>query len=274
MRELGAHYGVSSATVRKHLLTAGIPIRTHAESLQPTGRRPCPQSLTYRSYALGFVWGDLAAERLSDGSLTIAVRGSTTRPEQLAVVEEVFAPFGRVAVSNGPNSSCVRASLDLSFEFLLDKYTATVPTWVSGPAPAAAFAGGYIDAEGSFGVYDRRGRFKLDSYDETVHAWLSRWLGGCGIIHVTRPISISGAGQAKGDVARGGALWRTTVNEALSLLRLIATIEPFTRHARRRETMSLVAENVRSRLRSRDVTLESPEHRNHQPRGPWQVDAG
>ena len=107
--------------------------------------------MTYRAYALGFVWGDLAAERLWTTSLTIAVRGSTTKPEQVDVVRGLFTDFGKVTVTVGQASMSVRASLDLSFEFLLDKYGTEVPPWVSGGPVEAAFAAGYIDAEGSFG---------------------------------------------------------------------------------------------------------------------------
>jgi len=255
------HYRVAPSTIRTHLAMAGIRTRTHAESLQPKGRKPCPKSLTYRSYALGFVWGDLAAERLGPTSETIAVRGSTTRNEQLHVIEEVFGAFGKVTVSRGGRSMCVRASLDLSFEFLLDKYGTEVPIWIRGSAPEAAFAAGYIDAEGSFGVYDGRGRFKLDSYDEVVHRWLDGWMARSGIRHVTRALA-KAADLGEPEAAR---LWRTNVNEALSLCRMIATIEPFARHGRRRETMDAVTENVRRRLRSRDSTLEPPQHRDHQP---------
>ena len=254
MSQTARRLGVSRFTVRSHLRLAGIPLRTRIESLQPIGRRACPPSVTFRSYALGFVWGDMAAERLGAASQTVAVRGSTTKAEQLAVIDELFGSFGKVTVSRGRNSTCVRASLDLSFAFLLEKYEPRIPVWVSGLPAEAAFAAGYIDAEGSFGVYDNRGRFKLDSYDGVVHRWMSDWMDRCGIIHITR--RIASRGDTYSDQRLNGDLWRTNVNEGFSLRRLVTTIEPFARHARRRETMAIVAENVRHRLRSRDATLE------------------
>ncbi len=45
----------------------------------------------------------------------------------------------------------------------------------------------------------------------------------------------------------GGDLWRITVNDAGSLLRLIATIRPFSLHATRRAKMDAVVENVEAR---------------------------
>jgi hypothetical protein len=253
--EISRRLNVCPATVRRHLLLNGIPLRTHAESLQPVGRKPCPRSLTYRAYALGFVWGDMAAERLWATSHTIAVRGSTTKQEQLAVIENLFADFGKVTVTPGTKSMCVRASLDLSFEFLLEKYNKVVPKWVTGVPVEAAFAAGYIDAEGSFGIYEHRARFKLDSYDEVIHEWLSAWLGRCGISHKTWLVSRRGDPRQNGQYYNGD-LWRTNVNDGLSICRLSATIEPFARHERRRETMAAAVDNVRNRLRSRDPTLQ------------------
>src|SRR4051794_31464974 len=53
------HYRVAPSTIREHLAMAGIRTRTHAESLQPTGRKPCPRSLTYSrtpSDSYGVIW--------------------------------------------------------------------------------------------------------------------------------------------------------------------------------------------------------------------------
>jgi hypothetical protein len=120
---------------------------------------------------------------------------------------------------------------------------------VSGAYSQAAFAAGYIDAEGCFGIYDGRARFKLDSYDGEVHQWLDGWLTRIGVQHATRHI------VTRSEPTHDVWVWRTTVNEALSLCRLIATIGPFTRHARRRTTMKAVSDNVAFRLQSRDPTI-------------------
>jgi hypothetical protein len=127
----------------------GIPLRSHGEAVQPSGRRPCPDSLELRAYALGFTWGDLAVdEKRGDGS-TVSVRGSTTHQRQVDLVVDLFEPFGRVTVSRGAGSTYVRASLDESFTFLRHKYDGVVPEWIAGAGVEAAFAAGYIDAEGS-----------------------------------------------------------------------------------------------------------------------------
>lgn len=244
-QRIAREYGVSGQTVVRYLREWGVPVRRrwagHGEQ-----HRPCPVSLPFRAYALGFCWGDLAVEVTS----TVAARGSTTHEDQVRLVRELFEPFGHVQVSRGARSMCVRASLDRSFSFLAEKYSGVIPTWIAGPEGEAAFAAGYIDAEGSFGVYDGRARFKLDSYDTEVHAWLSSWMIRSGIPCRSNVIARSGdprpdAGSFSQD------LHRINVNDSLGILRLAATLEPFLRHERRRARMSAAVSNIHERLRSR-----------------------
>ena len=145
---------------------------------------------------------------------------------------------------------CVRASLDRSFDFLAEKYAGAVPAWISGPEAEAAFAAGYIDAEGSFGVYDGRARFKLDSYDSGVHRWLASWMTRSGI--PCRSNVIARRGDPRPDAGSFAQdLHRISVNDSLGILRLAATLEPFLRHERRRARMSAAVSNIHERLRSR-----------------------
>jgi hypothetical protein len=247
---IGEKYDVWPQTVTRYLRSWGVPLRTQIASRQPLGRRPCPESLPLRAYALGFVWGDLAVAKASPGSMTISVTGSTTHDEQVDVVTGLFSPFGPVKVSRLERSVSLRASLDLSWGFLFDKYGALVPEWIRGFAAEAAFAAGYIDAEGSFGVYEGRARFKVDSYDAQVLAWLADWMGRCGVL--CRHRRVARAGDARQAATPFPAdLWRINVNESFSILRLAATLEPFLRHERRRARMTSSVVNIQDRLRAR-----------------------
>lgn len=247
---VGRELGVASQTAAKHLRAAGVPLRGHAESLQPRGRVPCPTSLPFRAFLLGFVWGDLAVEQVSPESLTISVRGSTTHAEQVDLINDLFRPYGPVRWAVGVRSSCVRVSLDRSFSFLIEKHGVEVPTWIRGPEAEAAFAAGYIDAEGSFGVYDGRARFKVDSYDEPVLAWMAEWMRRSGV--ACRHRLVAARGSPRPDAGSFNAdLWRINVNASFGILRLAATLEPFLRHERRRARMSDAVANVHDRLRTR-----------------------
>jgi hypothetical protein len=124
----------------------------------------------------------------------------------------------------------LRVSLDSSFSFLREKYTEVVPSWVAGHAPEAAFAAGYVDAEGSF------------------HQW-------CGRIGVVATIGRTAVAGTRKQVSLNRDVWRVNVNERHSLLRLIATLEPYLRHARRVAAANEARTNVIDRLR-RDVAAD------------------
>lgn len=255
LTRIGERYGVSRDTVARHLRDLGVPIRERVASMQPAGRRPCPKSVTFRAYLLGLVWGDFAVDRHGETGRTLSIRSSSTRPEQVELTRAVFASFGPVTYGGGT----LRASLDLTFEFLSQKYSRIVPDWIdASPASRAAFAAGYIDAEGSFGVYGGRGRFKLDSTDESVHSWLQRWCRDIGV--AAKAARLAQQGDSRRDARpHRWDLWRITVNEQLSLLRLVSTLDPFSRHRARRANMEMVRRNVLERLRSRDPAATHPQ---------------
>jgi len=246
--ELGRRYGLAPQTIRRHLVELGVEIRSVLDSQQPRGRTPCPNVKSLRAYLLGFAIGDMYVRRPNERGHTIEVGCSTTHPEQVALVRATFGRFGPVRTSG----TTVRTSLGPSFAFLLQKYAHAVPEWIP-PRPdpvAAAFAAGYIDAEGSFGVYGGRARFKVDAYDDHVLDWLAAWCRAVGVR--CKHQRVGEAGAARSDGTRFNAdLWRVTVNEAGSLLRLIATLDPFLFHARRRSAAERARSNVLERLGAR-----------------------
>jgi hypothetical protein len=202
-----------------------------------------------RAYLLGFVWGDLAVQPPQGLGSTIGLTGSTTHDTQRRLVHELFEPFGRVYECVNGRATSLRVSLDESFRFLLSKYDQRIPSWVAGSSVDASFAAGYIDAEGSFGVYDGRARFKLDSCDGEVHAWFHDWLRRIGVPFVGR--IVERAGTRPSGIVLTQDLHRINVNEALGLARLVATIDPFARHEQRRATMTAAVQNVVDRMRAR-----------------------
>jgi hypothetical protein len=208
---IGRRVGVSGPTVARHLRMWGVPLRTHAEALQPTGRVPCPRSRELRAYLLGFVWGDLAVHPPQGRGTTIAVAGSTTHPVQVSLVRSLFEVFGRIYVVENKGAVSLRASLDESFRYLLAKYGGEVHEW--------------------------------------FHGWFHGWLERIGVPFVGRVIERSGV-RGNG-LMLNKDLHRINVNDALGLARMVATIEPFARHERRRATMNAAVQNVVDRMRAR-----------------------
>jgi predicted DNA-binding protein (UPF0251 family) len=269
-KKIAAKFGITAPTVSKHLRNAGIQLRGPTASKQPRGRIPCPRSVVLRSYMLGFVWGDFNVRRYSPASQTISVVASTTHLEQIRAFEDTFGGFGRIYVWR---QSALRASLDMSFEFLFDKYGWEVPAWVRGTESQASFAAGYVDAEGSFGVYEGRARFKLDAYDVSVLHWFHEWCRGIGVESRLRLVQEKGTRRPDGTVFPRD-LWRVNVNAGQSILRLIATLEPYLRHGRRIDGAARARDSVIERLRSRSGNRAQPMHRDPGACGPRQEHPG
>ncbi len=169
------------------------------------------------------------------------------------MTHEVFGAYGPVRVASG----MVRASLHPTFDFLLAKYGSVVPERLEAEPAAAAFAAGYTDAEGSFGVYGGRSRFKIDSYDAAVLAWFASWCDRIGVRCKHRLVAAAGTPRTDGTVYNGD-LWRVNVNDAASLCRLAASLTPFVRHARRRAMMEAAVDNAVARLRANDPPPKHP----------------
>jgi predicted DNA-binding protein (UPF0251 family) len=256
--KIGAKFAVSDATVRNHLRAAGVKIRSSVAARQPPGRLPCPRSAPLRSYMLGLVWGDFHVRRHGNNGETISIMASTTHPEQLKVFNDTFAPFGP---THTWQDRYMRASVGVTFEFLFDKYGWEVPAWIRGPEAEASFAAGYIDAEGCFGVYEGRARFKIDSYDVSVLHWMHEWCHEIGIDSKLLRVQRRGDPRSVGPPFRAD-LWRVNVNAGPSILRLVATLEPYLRHGRRIADAAEARDSVINRLRSRGGNRTQPMHRD------------
>ena len=241
LAEIADRYGVTRFSVARFLRRLGFATQARRTRLERK-ERPCRNSGPFRAYCMGFAIGDLAVARW--GANGVEVKTNTTHAEQFDLLRETFGPFGRVVMSG----LTVHGYLDQSFSFLLKKYDGVVPPWVRTPNERAAFAAGYIDAEGSFGIYEGRARFQMGTYDAHVLAWLHAWCGGIGVESKLTRIALKGAERVNAPPFRRD-LWRLSVNYVPSLLRFIATLEPFLRHAGRRAAMDRARSNLEERLR-------------------------
>ncbi|MDG6959667.1 MAG: LAGLIDADG family homing endonuclease [Nitrososphaerota archaeon] len=112
-----------------------------------------------RAYLFGISLGDLYVRRHHK---SIEVYTSTSVPSMVELVVDVFARYARAKVSptvykiKGTTIGGwrVRVLLDLSFSFLLGKYSTPVPDWVlASEGVFRSFLAGLFDAEGHAGVY-------------------------------------------------------------------------------------------------------------------------
>jgi hypothetical protein len=202
--------------------------------------------LTEQAYLVGFRQGDLHVELVVN---TIVVKCTSTRREQIELFRRLFAPYGHVYTDEATlirrkrQSIGMIARLNRTFDFLLDKQD-RVPAWVlSRDDTFFAWTAGYLDAEGYFHTYTKRGYrtpatcLEVRSYDAILLTRLGSEFNARGIVCAKASVRVP-AGYVNGRGIRSNAdLWGLGVHRHHALRLLIAQIEPYVKHGRRRRDM-------------------------------------
>ena len=249
LRQIARHYGCDHSTIKNKLKEYGLRHRTYAEANQVYPRRNFDGDLAEKAYLVGFRLGDLYVKMMGEAGQTVVVECATTKQEQLDLIVRLFGTYGHTHIGNPKRRGDIGIAcyLDMSFAFLLPKEDA-VPEWAQlDETASAAFAAGYIDAEGSFFISQGFAHFTVSSYDGNILKWLYQWMSGIGI-RCPEPRIVG----RKGDVRPSGAvfrkdLWALAVNRKASLLRLIELLDPHLKHPKRRRDMQTARLNVQAR---------------------------
>lgn len=246
---IGGLLGCSFKTVTNRLREYGIPLKSPAFARMRYKKFDFSGDLAEKAYLIGFRLGDLAVSKTSSAAETIVVRLHTTHDVQIDLFKKLFRKYGRVTTSKSLTnpSSHVNTYLNRSFEFLLPKHD-TVEEWIiASKEHFGAFAAGYIDAEGSFGIYQGRARFKMDAYDRGILSEIHTWLDRNSINNKFFCVAKEGDYVKYGKYYFKKDVWRINVNGADALLKFIALINPHIRHAKRKLDMQKCIENVKMR---------------------------
>lgn len=245
--EIGKKFRCSDATIRNKLRDAGIELRSGGRKKFKYKKVSFDGNDVTKAYMFGFRIGDLNVYRPSDNSRIVVVRCHTTIFNQIRVMRELFGKYGKARLSKTKSGSYyVNVYLDRSFDFLMDK--SAIPDWIREGDSAVkwAFIAGYVDAEGSFKINQRRGRFKMDTYDHFILKWINDFLQNEKINGKFRQLCKEGefkyaAYRWKKD------LWRLDVNAAPDLERFINGMMPYLLHKDRVKDANIVLENINER---------------------------
>lgn len=249
--KIGDIYGCSFSTVLNRMRDYGLKPLSRSIIQSKYLKYDFNGTKADKAYIIGFRLGDLNVYKTTENSEVIIVRCHTTCQDQVDIMEEVFAKYGKVSVNRSKinDSFSVNCFLNNSFLFLLPKFDA-VSSWISHDNKSSiAFAAGYIDAEANIGVYDRRARFKLDSYDKNIIFWLYNWFNK-NKIYCPKPTKIGKKNKIY-DLVNGYKynkdLWRVRVSESKSLKRLLEIIRPYLKHKKRRLDLDNCLININDR---------------------------
>ncbi len=239
--KIGKRFGCSWSTIANRFREHGVLTKGRAEMRQKYKKFPFKGTLEEKAYLMGFRLGDLNVYRPSLNSKIYVVRCHTTVRSQAVLVKSLFKRYGGVRICASTNGFTINCFLNGSFSFLYGK---NYPGWVfRNPRTATAFTGGYTDAEGSFGVYQKRGRFKIDSYDFKILKSISEFL-------IQNEIKVKFWRIASINTKRYGGsrwnkdLWRLNINEAKSLGKFISLVRSNLRHKGRINQTKMILSNL------------------------------
>lgn len=246
---MGKLLGCSFKTITNRLNEYRIPLKSKSVAQMKYKKYDFSGDLVEKSYLVGFRLGDLAASKTNPTAETVVVRLHTTHDVQIDLFRKLFKRYGKVVLykSSVNPSTNVNAYLNRSFEFLLPKQD-LVEKWIIGNKKYfCSFAAGYIDAEGSFGIYQKRARFKIDSYDKEILFQIHVWLDRNNISNKFFRVAKMGDYVKYGNYNFKKDVWRINVNEANSLAKFISLIDPYIKHKKRRIDMEKSLKNITTR---------------------------
>jgi hypothetical protein len=256
-------YGWGRETIRLRMLEYNIPIRSFSEKTRVQHGtheeyKDFSGDAHEKAYLIGFRIGDLHVRREHAGSEGIRLACTSSKPEQIHLIEQLYGKYGHVTKNEEWRLSlrgllrCVKISVSLNetFDFLLDHPT-RISDWIfADPNLFLAFFGGFVDAEGSFHLKRRtnvvaQGRFSIKNTDKIVlEQCRERLLRlGIGCSNLSKVYDAGRQTSARGVFATK-ALWGFAVEEKESVLRLIELLAPYIHHAKRSDDMDRVRANV------------------------------
>jgi hypothetical protein len=242
---IAAKLGTSHGTVWRAFDRYGIPRRSLSEAHTRHPRQDFSGDKNEKAYLIGLRLGDLWVRKNKPGagSKSIVVSCHTTIPEQVNLVESVFAPYGYVYVKRNPGGTLrVLGYLNLTFEFLLPKQD-QIPAWIFGKSSwFLNFLGGYIDAEGSFCV-PRNGSasFQLKTYDIHILEQIAHFLHAQLKIPCHPPRLAQKQGSPTGARYRlKKDAWTFSIARKDSLREFCILVAPYLKHKKRQDALRRV----------------------------------
>ena len=267
-REIAQVFSCSQGTVWKRMQLYGIATRSLAEAqIASKGhahlRHDFSGDIYEKAYLIGFGRGDLYCLMPHENSQTIVVQCGSTRPEQVELFKNLFASYGHVWIGNPDKRGAVQMAvyLNMTFAFLLDLEDA-IPDWILGDDETfLAFLAGYVDAEGHVGT-GAKALCRIASYDKNIlhqsHAVLLKLGVACPPPWIETP---AGYVTADGYSYRQD-YWCLNIAAKSSLLLFLDLIDPYLKHAGRRQDMEKARANIKARnLKERERRVDIGEAR-------------
>jgi hypothetical protein len=198
-------------------------------------------SLIEKAYLIGFRLGDLHVRKNTYGQ-TIFVQSWSTKKEQIDLMKKLFRNYGNVLLSKrNDGNNGFTCYLNLSFSFLLKKQD-NIEKWIlKNNDYFLSFLGGYVDAEGHFGISNSYGAFFVGTYDRKIIHQIYGKLNSLGIKSQKPRINIKAGYTDKRGVVTHKDLWGLAIKRKEELRKFINLIKPYIKHKKRLRDLKRVS---------------------------------
>lgn len=249
--KIAEELGIPRGTIHRKLKEYGINTRDLATANTIYAKKDFNGNLSEKAYLIGFRIGDLRARKQYKNSKTICLACSSTIPEQIELIQNLFEKYGRVWIKKNEDKGIIHCEVFVneSFNFLLTK---EFPKWIlRDKKNFFSFLSGFVDAEGHIGVYRNMARFVIGNYNSDLLFIIYKKLNKYSI-KSNKPISDKRKGKmnSQGYKYREN-YWSFRINKKEDLLKLFKELKPYLKHANKVKSLNIAIENINNR-RNRD----------------------
>jgi len=164
--EIADLHGLSTSTVLQKFKNNNIGLRSRSERQEVYSKYNFSGNLEEKDYLIGFRLGDLNCKRAS--LKIIKIKSNTTKQAQLKLMRSLFEKYGHSWVKEYSGKFNFECALNNTFDFLVPKQD-KIEDWITqNDDYFMAFFGGYVDAEGTIKIYNKKARFRVGSYDKNL----------------------------------------------------------------------------------------------------------
>ncbi len=237
--------GIPRSTIHRKLREFKIESRDLATANTIYPKKDFSGNLNEKYYLIGFRIGDLRVRKKYNNSKTICVACGTTIKEQVDLIRGLFEKYGRVWFKKNKEKTNIEAYLNESFNFLLSKSPPI--KLLKAEKKFFPFLAGFIDAEGSIGIYNKRARFSLGNYDWKLLFFIHKKLNDYGI-KCNKPFSDKRKGKLNNEGYKYNEnYWHLRVEQKNYLLKLLNKIKPHIKHEKKIKSLEKAIINIKDR---------------------------
>lgn len=226
--------------------------------------------LEEKAYMIGFRLGDLNVKNTNQ---VVVVRGSTTIPAQVKLIESLFSKYGGVSTTIAKRGTYEQnIFLDRSFDFLLPKHD-RIEEWIYNcPRCSLAFIAGYTDAEGHICVRKYKNGctasgFEIQTYDKNIIRQIWEVLNKLNINSPRPSISKPAGYISSNGVKHNGDTWRISIYSKEAVWKLTNYMEHSMRHGNKTPVLKKIKRNILDRNQKRRggkvISLSIPKLPDH-----------